>query len=117
MQQYLWKYRPLLVFSPAESEELGRQSDAVEAELAGIAERDMVVIEVVGDRVSTLAGPACEEDAEALRRFADVGRGDFGVVLVGKDGGIKLVASEPVRMERIFRLIDSMPMRRQEMAS
>lgn len=38
-----------------------------------------------------------------------------GVILIGKDGGIKLKESFPVAPERIFALIDGMPMRRAEL--
>ena len=38
-----------------------------------------------------------------------------GLILIGKDGGIKLKAAYPVSPQRIFPLIDSMPMRRAEM--
>jgi hypothetical protein len=38
-------------------------------------------------------------------------------LLIGKDGGVKLRSSEPVSVKDIFGLIDSMPMRRQEMDS
>ena len=37
------------------------------------------------------------------------------ILLVGKDGGVKLRSEEPVSIQRIFDLIDSMPMRRREM--
>jgi len=41
----------------------------------------------------------------------------FQVLLIGKDGGVKLRSSEPVSMKDLFGLIDSMPMRQQEMES
>ncbi|MFO7687606.1 MAG: DUF4174 domain-containing protein [Desulfobacterales bacterium] len=34
---------------------------------------------------------------------------------MGKDGGIKLKRNDQVRLEEIFQLIDSMPMRQDEM--
>jgi hypothetical protein len=37
--------------------------------------------------------------------------------LIGKDGTVKLRSAEPVPVKDIFGLIDSMPMRRQEMDS
>ncbi len=114
MKQYLWKARPLLVFSPDESGELAMQRQNLDAGRTGIVERDMVVVEIIGDRVATLTGPACQEIAADLRAFADVSNGDFRVVLVGKDGGIKLTSQTPVAMAPLFALIDSMPMRQQE---
>ena len=42
---------------------------------------------------------------------------NFGVVLIGKDGGVKLESSVPVKTAKLFDLIDSMPMRIHEMKS
>lgn len=38
----------------------------------------------------------------------------FALILVGKDGGVKLTRNEPIALDRIFALVDSMPMRRRE---
>jgi len=39
----------------------------------------------------------------------------FRVRLIGKDGGEKLLSASPVTMPELFALIDTMPMRREEM--
>jgi hypothetical protein len=39
----------------------------------------------------------------------------FSLILVGKDGGIKLKRSDQVDLREVFELIDSMPMRQNEM--
>jgi hypothetical protein len=46
-------------------------------------------------------------------KFAKVG---FALVLIGKDGGEKLRPREIVDSETLCRLIDSMPMRQEEMS-
>lgn len=38
-----------------------------------------------------------------------------GILLIGKDGGLKLKKPYSIEIEDIFKLIDSMPMRRVEM--
>jgi hypothetical protein len=45
----------------------------------------------------------------------DVSRGEFAVILMGKDGGIKLRRQSQTKLTDIFALIDAMPMRREEM--
>lgn len=50
-----------------------------------------------------------------LRRTLGVARRGFAVVLVGKDGSVKKVWHDPVAPNKIFTVIDSMPMRRNEM--
>jgi hypothetical protein len=55
------------------------------------------------------------DDAAAIRRRFDVPAGATTVVLVGKDGGEKFRADGPVPPQRLFTLIDAMPMRQDEM--
>lgn len=57
-----------------------------------MAERDIVVLEVVG------------------------GAG-YAIRLVGKDGGVKLRRGAPVPLEEIFALVDAMPKRRVEIGT
>jgi hypothetical protein len=40
---------------------------------------------------------------------------DFIFILIGKDGTFKLRAEKPVSSDGLFSLIDSMPMRKEEM--
>lgn len=116
MSTYLWKNRPLFVFSPSRQQaSLVRQFRIINANRRDFAERDMVVITVVGDRVTTRFGRAPKLGAHSLRRRFGVGYGEFRALLVGKDGTIKLSRGQAIAAEHLFALIDSMPMRRQEM--
>ena len=101
-----WKDRIIVILAPdAGDPRLSEQRALLDAARDGLKERDIVVLEAVGD------GP----DASALRRqFAD-GKAVFRAVLVGKDGGAKLASDRPISAERLFREIDAMPMRRLEM--
>ncbi|RZK33884.1 MAG: DUF4174 domain-containing protein, partial [Hymenobacter sp.] len=38
----------------------------------------------------------------------------FSVVLIGKDGGVKLAQTQPLAPENLFGTVDKMPMRKQE---
>lgn len=116
MSKYRWKNRPLLVFAPnAESAKLARQRALLERRIGAMRERDMVLIYVIANRVVTRLGRDPGRSAAALRRRFGVARNGFRTVLVGKDTGTKLSSRAPVPAQRIFRLIDSMPMRRNEM--
>jgi hypothetical protein len=59
----------------------------------------------------TVQAPGADELRDA---YADSASG-FQVVLVGKDGGVKLRSAEPIAADDFFALIDTMPMRRREM--
>lgn len=116
MSKYRWSKRPLLVFAPSAGDaRLAAQRSAIASASRDILERDMVVVFVAGDRVETQYGPRVGMGATALRRKYGVANDAFRAVLVGKDGGVKLSRSDVTPTRAIFGLIDSMPMRRQEM--
>ena len=113
---YLWKNRPFLIFAPAaSSKNLVRQRASVAANRGHFQERDIVIVEIIGDRVSTSLGSKAKVSAITLRKLYGVSAGEFNAILVGKDGGEKLRSKAVVGPDRLFRLIDSMPMRQQEM--
>ena len=53
--------------------------------------------------------------AESIRKQFDAPPGHFSVILVGKDGGTKFRQNDRVKLKDIFKLIDAMPMRQEEM--
>jgi hypothetical protein len=116
MQAYQWKKRPLVVFAPNDDHvALSAQRAVVMAHRGGFAERDVVVIYVVGTSVTGELGPGPGLSAEALRSRFGVPADVFRVVLIGKDGGSKLSSGAPLSVKALFGTIDAMPMRRQEM--
>jgi len=116
MNGYRWKNRPLLIFTPtARNAAFQRQSRLLAGNRGGLANRDMVVIRVVGDRVLASGGRGPGMSAAALRKRYGVSRAAFRAILVGKDGGAKISSSQPLSTRRLFATIDAMPMRRQEM--
>ena len=111
-----WKNRPLLIFAPSPNHPtLAKQRAVVRQIRAGLVERDMIVVEIVGNSLRTVVGRSPSASAVAFRRHYGIGSDAFRVILVGKDGGRKLVSSKPISSRRLFGLIDSMPMRRDEM--
>lgn len=116
MSEYKWKSRPLLVFAPAAaSPELARQRAIVAGLRPAFQDRQIVVIYIAGDQVSAELGSGPGLDAESLRARYGVAKGAFRAVLVGKDGGLKLSSPTPIPATTLFRTIDAMPMRRDEM--
>lgn len=115
LQRYTGKSRVLLVFAPGEDDPmLTEQRRILTAAAQGTGKRDLVVVEIVGTQAS---GPAMStEDApNALRKRFGVPPAAFRVVLVGKDGGAKLSEAAPIAADRLFAVVDAMPMRRREM--
>ena len=94
--------RPLYVFAPSSGDARLTQQQAINAAAAGgYRERDMTV--------TVVTGPS------GLRSRFGISPGQFRVILVGKDGGVKLSSGSPVSAATLFALIDAMPMRRDEM--
>ena len=85
-------HRILYAYAPTTTDPaLIRQQSLLDAAKSGMADRDLVLIPIIGKRPH------------------------FEAVLVGKDGGEKLHSPDPLTPERLFEIIDAMPMRRQEM--
>ncbi len=111
-----WKTRPLVVVGPTlQASEYVEQVRRADEASQGMAERDMVLIQIVGDG-GWLNGRAMTAWQVAdLREAVEIGDDVFGVVLVGKDGGVKGRWDHGLLMQEVFALIDGMPMRRREM--
>ena len=106
----------LIVFAAQHSDKNFRiQRETLERNWKGVLERDMVILTVVSDAKPGFGEPLSAAEKETLRETYSVKETDFKVILVGKDGGAKLTVNEPVSIEKLFRLIDSMPMRQAEM--
>lgn len=114
-----WEYRPLLIFTPTDLDKrLSRQTTMLANEAAGLVDRKIAVYIVERDRVFTTFGaPAPAARATTLRRRFRIPDDTFRVVLVGLDGGAKYSEDEPISTDRLFAVIDGMPMRRQELRS
>ena len=115
--QFRWKHRLLLLFAPDSSDPLFKQlhSELI-AQKAEIKDRDLMIFHVFGQGPSRMnSTPLGPETVESIRKRFAVPRNRFTLILVGKDGGIKLKRSEQTDLKDIFALIDSMPMRQNEM--
>ena len=114
---YQWENRLLLIFapSPADQRLAVLEKDLIDRS-AGVQDRDLLVFRIFEsgpsyvDRRKLTPG-----EAESLRRRFKVPCGDIRQILIGKDGGVKLTGDEKTTLQSLFDLIDTMPMRRQEM--
>lgn len=102
LNDFSWAARPIVVFAnsprdPAFTEQMEYLADRPEA----LAERDVVVI------IDT------DPDAQSDLRTKLRPRG-FMLVLIGKDGEVKLRKPLPWDVRELSRSIDKMPLRQQE---
>lgn len=114
-----WKNRILILFGPSESDPSFRlQKQDLASRTEEVIERDLVILEILEHGESQASQEILsKETAESIRNRFNARSGHFQVLLIGKDGGVKLRSEQPVPVQDIFGLIDSMPMRRQEMDS
>lgn len=101
-----WKSRVLVLVAPSSQDaELRTQRRHIEAASGGMFERNIVLMEAVGDG----------QQARQLRKRLATDGSAFRVVLVGKDGNTAFASNAPIATKEIFGRIDAMPMRRDEM--
>ncbi|MGG7568471.1 DUF4174 domain-containing protein [Rhodovulum sp. DZ06] len=106
MAEYLWTARPVIVFADSDRDpRFVRQLQELEREAEALAERDVVIL--------TDTAPEPRSERSALRRkYRPHG---FNVLLIGKDGEIKLRRPVVITADDVTRMIDRMPMRQREM--
>jgi hypothetical protein len=103
LNDFLWEKRPIVVFADTPRDPAFiRQLDLLKAREEALMERDVVILTDTDPR-------ALSELREKLRP-----RG-FMLVLIGKDGDVKLRKPFPWDVRELSRAIDKMPMRQQEL--
>ena len=117
LNDYLWKKRPLILFAPSPNSPVYRAvPDKLSAHHDQIDDRHMVIIEVFENGMVRIDGkPDSRHSAAFLRQRFSAKKGELTAVLVGKDGGLKLRQNGRLDLGEVFSLIDTMPMRQQEM--
>ncbi len=119
LSQFRWQKRLLFLFAPAADDPaLQTMQTALAQARAEVQARDLVVFLILEQGQSQQDGqPLAPPAGQALRQRFGIKPQTTTVVLVGKDGGVKLQRPGPVPLTDIFALIDSMPMRQQERRS
>ena len=117
LNQYKWKNRLLFVFAPHNNHPLLIDlKDDLSAQKEEVLDRDLIVFEIFENGSSYMGTTRIDNQmAEDMRQKFTPAPGRFTVVLVGKDGVVKLRRIGQIELVEIFSLIDAMPMRREEM--
>lgn len=102
LAEYVWLKRPVVIFADSPNDpRFDQQLNLLKALPEELEDRDVVIL--------TDTDPKA---ASALRRQLRP-RG-FMLVLIGKDGGVKLRKPFPWNVRELTRVIDKMPMRQRE---
>ena len=101
-----WQSRVIVVWAEnAKDQRLTRQESSFKKNNAGLNERDVKVFSLTGET----------PDTQSLRTKLGIDHRPFAVVLIGKDGSVKVRKYTTVDPEELFHTIDRMPMRKDEM--
>ncbi len=116
LEPYKWTNRVLLlVDTKFDSPELQAQLQLFQDQIHELKDRDLILFSITGTEVRNIAGNTIEMDNTELRKSLNIEEGFSGVLLIGKDGWVKLREPFELTAQRIFDLIDSMPMRKAEL--
>ena len=117
LTQFQWKNRLLFLFAPDSSDpSFHHLQNQIIDQKSEVEDRDLVVFSVLVQGPSQTDTTALDRQAaDSIRERFAVPPNAFSLILIGKDGGVKLKREDPVDLVEVFELIDSMPMRRNEM--
>ena len=117
LTKFQWKNRLLFIFAEdAEDPFFKNLQSQIMAQKAEVDDRDLIVFEVPAQGPARMNNsPLDRKEADSIRTHFAIPGNTFSLILVGKDGGIKLKRSDQVDLREILGLIDSMPMRQNEM--
>lgn len=120
LSKYQWENRVLIIYSTDDTENnLQEQKIKYALSKDEYNERDLLVFHLSDNQFHNLTEKLSEGiSISALKTFLSIEKGDrFKVVLIGKDGGIKLKSEQVLSNQKLFSKIDAMPMRRDEMGN
>ena len=110
LEKYLWKNRVLVTFSPSKNNaERNYFVNSINRNLCKFNSRNIIHIDFIFNEENQEF-----EKFESSFENLSLSTNEFRLILIGKDGGIKL-NSRKISLEEIFSLIDTMPMRQKEM--
>ena len=116
LSTHQWKNRLILILvNDATSPELQAQLIEFRTHSAGMKERKLVVYQIRPNQFQRGLGNDNEWiTSNKLYQKYKSDDSPFEVILIGLDGGIKLTQNEVLTYEKLFAIIDAMPMRRRE---
>lgn len=117
LRSYQWAHRLLIVGTPsAEHDQYRAFMTLLDDHAQSLTDRDVQVFHLLESGESRVGNQLLSlRAAAALREQLGLVSGQFTTVLIGKDGGEKQRSINRVVLVEMLGLIDTMPMRQQEM--
>ncbi|GDY27530.1 hypothetical protein AHAT_34200 [Agarivorans sp. Toyoura001] len=115
LEHNYWSHRSVLFFAPQQDQYVEKFEAEELRYRCQIKERDMVVLVVTEDAKAISSGHFDDGGFEYLRNKYQASLKQYTAVLVGKDGREKYRWGAETDWQKIFSIIDAMPMRQREM--
>ena len=116
LSQHLWKNRVILIVSE-DNTAFERQILAFKANEKGMNERSLIVYHLKSYEYEQVMPKGNVQKSTNLFEKYKQANVSFELILIGLDGGIKLRQRDFLSCEKLFAIIDSMPMRSSELKS
>ncbi len=116
MEQHLWQDRVLLIFAAhMDNKSYVQQRKILDQNKTGFEARNLSTWAFIDMEFVKQNGKVLPHMAtKPFYKHYNVRTADFTIILIGKDGTEKLRQSEPISAEKLFSIIDAMPMRQRE---
>lgn len=115
LSKHRWQNRLILLLTDDENNSTFQpQLAEFRKDFTGLNERKLIIYQVMPEEFKT--GLNAGNKIKSDRLFNDYKKTNSGfeVILLGLDGGIKLRQDELLSLEKLYAIIDAMPMRRRE---
>jgi len=115
IKNFQWKNRLLILsIDSIDNDNYKGQIHSLNSDLEGLEVRKLLIITLVSsDQSMGLTNKTRQAISPSYKEFIDDER-PFMFYLIGLDGGVKFSSSEIVSNQELFKIIDVMPMRRDE---
>lgn len=111
-----WENRVLLVLTDdTDTTTFQNQIKEFQAHENGLTDRKLIVYQIKKHSYTVGLKDEAWQDSSKLYKTYKTAKGPFEIILIGLDGGIKLRQSHRLNCEELFKTIDVMPMRKEEL--
>lgn len=117
LTEHQWKDRLILILTPDTTKSLyKKQLKELYSDPEGLEDRRLVIYKVLPNEFLRDDRPdESWQESEALYQEYKRDEGEFEILLIGLDGGVKLRQNTFISKEKLFARIDQMPMRQREL--
>jgi hypothetical protein len=115
LKKHQWESRVLLIFTDDKNaDDFKNQIKILSENKKGLKERKLFVYQFTKNEFTTNFNEVWSSSNSLYKKFVN-NKDRFKVILLGLDGGIKLEQDRILSPEKLFTIIDGMPMRRNEL--